>query len=253
MKIGFYDSGLGGAKTLKDIIDMGLTGDIYFLADTKNCPYGTKDIDELNTIIDKNINYLINIGCKVIVIACNTATSVAIKKLRNKYKDITFIGTEPAIKPALEDKHNKIMILGTTRTVKGDKLKELVQDSKDVYLVAADNLVKLIENNEDVDNYLKNLFKSYNMLDISHIVLGCTHFPIVKDSIKKLVSNSTKVIDGNVGIGNNLLSKIDKSNDLTINVIITVFSDIKPRLETVEIASSVNEDLTKTIRRSISI
>ena len=225
MKIGFYDSGLGGAKTLKDIIDMGLTGDIYFLADTKNCPYGTKSIDELNVIIDNNIKYLINIGCKIIVIACNTATSVGIKELRNKYKDITFIGTEPALKPALEDKHNKIMVLGTTRTIKGDKLKELVQGNKDVYLVPADNLVKLIENNLDVDEYLKELFSNYNMNEVSHIVLGCTHFPIIKDNIRKLVNNNIKIIDGNIGIGNNLLSKIGKSNYLKVNVIITASNE----------------------------
>ena len=221
MKIGFYDSGLGGAKSLQDIIDLGLSGDIYFLADTKNCPYGTKTIDELNIIIDKNIKYLINIGCKIIVIACNTATSVAINELRNKYKDIIFIGTEPALKPALLDNHKKIMVLGTTRTIKGDKLKSLVGDNPDVYLVAVDNLVKLIENNRDVNNYLKQIFSNYNMDDVSHIVLGCTHFPIVKENIKKLVNNNTKIIDGNVGIGNNLLSKIDNSNYLRVSVIVT--------------------------------
>ena len=186
MKIGFYDSGLGGAKTLKDIIDMGLTGDIYYLGDTKNCPYGTKSISELKAIIDENIKYLIKLGCKIIVVACNTATSVDIKDLREKYKDIFFIGTEPAVKPALDDIHKKILVLATTRTINGDKLKELIGDNtNDVLLKSTDELVTMIENKDTIriNKYLNEVFSEYDLNSISHIVLGCTHFPLVKKEI----------------------------------------------------------------------
>lgn len=225
MKIGFYDSGLGGAKTLKDIIDMGLTGNIYYLGDTKNCPYGTKSISELKEIIDENIKYLINIGCKIIVIACNTATSVAINYLREKYNDIFFIGTEPAVKPALDDIHKKILVLATSRTINGDKLKELIgNNAKDVLLKPADELVTFIENNDDnsINDYLNDIFSNYDLESISHIVLGCTHFPIVKDNIKDIVDKyGIKVIDGNNGIGRNLLKRIPTSKDLKVTVILT--------------------------------
>ena len=225
MKIGFYDSGLGGAKTLKDIIDMGLSGDIYYLADTKNCPYGTKSISELKAIIDENIEFLIKLGCKIIVVACNTATSVDIKDLREKYKDIFFIGTEPAVKPALDDIHKKILVLATTRTINGDKLKELIGDNtNDVLLKSTDELVTMIENKDTIriNKYLNEVFSEYDLNSISHIVLGCTHFPIVKDNILDIVGKyGIKVIDGNIGIGRNLLKRIPTSNKLNVKVILT--------------------------------
>ena len=225
MKIGFYDSGLGGVKTLKDIIDMGLTGDIYYLGDTKNCPYGTKNVDDLKKIIDENIKYLIKLGCKIIVVACNTATSVAINDLREKYKDIFFTGTEPAVKPALDDIHKKILVMATTRTINGEKLKELIGDNtNDVLLKSADELVPLIENNDidGVNKYLKNELKNYDLNNISHIVLGCTHFPIVRENILNIVSEyNIKVIDGNYGIGKNLLKRIPVNNYLNITVLLS--------------------------------
>lgn len=225
MKIGFYDSGLGGVKTLKDIIDMGLTGDIYYLGDTKNCPYGTKNVDDLKKIIDENIKYLIKLGCKIIVVACNTATSVAINDLREKYKDIFFIGTEPAVKPALDDIHKKILVMATTRTINGEKLKELIgENTNDVLLKSADELVPLIENNDidGVNKYLKNELKNYDLNNISHIVLGCTHFPIVRENLLNIVSEyNIKVIDGNYGIGKNLLKRIPVNNYLNITVLLS--------------------------------
>ena len=229
MKIGFYDSGLGGAKTLKDIIDMGLSGDIYYLGDTKNCPYGTKEINELKKIIDDNIKYLIDIGCKIIVVACNTATSVAINELRKKYPDIFFIGTEPAVKPALDDVHKKILVLGTTRTINGDKLKELIGDNtNDVLLRATDELVTMIENKDTdrINEYLNKVLSEYDLNSISHIVLGCTHFPIIRDNILDIVGKyGIKVIDGNMGIGRNLLKRIPTNDYLKVTVILTKKND----------------------------
>ena len=224
MKIGFYDSGLGGIKTLKDIIEMGLSNDILFLADTKNCPYGIKEEQLLIDIIDNNIKYLIKNDCKIIVIACNTATSVAINYLRDKYKNITFIGTEPAVKVALAENHKKIIVMGTTRTIKGNKLKELVHNNKDIYLVTADKLVTLIENNKDNREYVKELFSKFNMDEVSHIVLGCTHYSIIKNDIQNIVGSNIHVIDGNIGIGNNLLNKIKQVNKLSIKIIMSEYN-----------------------------
>ena len=95
MKIGFFDSGLGGLTVLKEVLKNDeLNEEIYYLGDTKNTPYGTKEESFVKEVIEDNINYLINIGCNPIVIACNTATSLSVKELREKYKDIVFIGTE---------------------------------------------------------------------------------------------------------------------------------------------------------------
>ena len=233
MKIGFYDSGLGGIKTLKDIINMGLNEEIYFLADEKNKPYGTKTAKEVGKIAIDNVQKLIDLGCKIVVVACNTATSVAIEDLRNKFSEIEIIGTEPAVKLAVKEQSNKkILVIATTITVNGEKLHKLINsldaDNK-IELLATDKLVKLVEdenfsnNQEEINNYICEFLKPYNLEEYSHIILGCTHFPIVKENILEIVKDyNIKVIDGNEGIGRNLLNKIgEKENKFSLRIINT--------------------------------
>lgn len=227
MKIGFYDSGLGGIKTLKDIIDMGLKGEIFFLADEKNKPYGTKEPEDVKKIAIENVQKLVDLGCKIVVVACNTATSVAIQDLRKKFKNIEIIGTEPAVKLAIkEHSSKKILVIATTVTVKGEKLHKLIDslDAKEnIELLATDELVQLVEvenftqNQKNVNEYIYNFLKPYDLTEYSHIVLGCTHFPIVKENIQRIVKDyNIKVIDGNDGIGRNLISRINAINSTNI-------------------------------------
>ena len=219
MKIGFYDSGLGGIKTLKDIIDMGLKEEIYYLADEKNKPYGTKTPEEVKKIASENVQKLVDLGCKIIVVACNTATSVAIQDLREKFSQIEIIGTEPAVKLAVKEHSNKkILVIATTITVNGEKLHKLINSldvEEKIELLATDKLVKLVEdenftyNQKEVNEYILEFLKPYNLAEYSHIILGCTHFPIVKENIQEIVKDyGIKVIDGNEGIGKNLFNKI---------------------------------------------
>lgn len=238
MKIGFYDSGLGGIKTLKDIINMGLKEEIYFLADEKNKPYGTKNKEKVKQIAIDNVNKLVNLGCKIIVVACNTATSVAIEDLREKFTNIEIIGTEPAIKLAIDEGLNKkILVMATTITVNGEKLKKLIKNlhaDEKIELLPADKLVTLVEdknflnNQDEINQYLNYLFKPYNLDEFSHIILGCTHFPIVKQNIQNILNEKNKnlkVIDGNEGIGKNLFKKLEsrknKEKKLSIKIITT--------------------------------
>ena len=237
MKIGFYDSGLGGIKTLKDIIDMGLNEEIYFLADEKNKPYGTKKVEEVKNIAIENVQKLVDLGCKIVVVACNTATSVAIEILREKFPQIEIIGTEPAVKLAVkEQSKKKILVIATTITVNGEKLHKLINSldaENKIELLATDKLVKLVEdenflnNQEEVNNYICEFLKPYNLEEYSHIILGCTHFPIVKENILEIVKEyNIKVIDGNEGIGRNLLNKIEKKdNNFSLKIISTASSD----------------------------
>lgn len=226
MKIGFFDSGLGGLTVLKEAIENEkLSENIYYLADTKNTPYGVKDEKFVKNVIYDNIDYLIKIGCNPIVIACNTATSLCINDLRNKYKKIIFIGTEPAVKVAADSKMNKkILVLATSITVKREKLLSLIDklNIKDsVELVAADKLVSFAENidcnnmNNQINDYIESILSRFNISEFSHIVLGCTHFPLFKDNfydvINKINPNlDIQVIDGAKGISNNLINYINK-------------------------------------------
>lgn len=240
MKIGFYDSGLGGIKVLKDALDMGLTGTIYFLGDLKNNPYGTKSKEQIKNIAIKNVGYLKSIGCDVVVVACNTATAVAIEDLRKKF-DIPIIGIEPAVKVALDANDSKrILVLATTLTTKEEKLKNLISryyaDDR-VDLVAADKIVKLVEDKdfsfiqEEVNSYIRELLNNYDLNLYSHIVLGCTHFPIIENNFRKYISDNypnsdIQIIDGSKGLVKNLLSKVNVNDcKLDINVIITDISD----------------------------
>ena len=129
MKIGFFDTGLGGATIFKETYKK-INGDYIYLADTKNSPYGIKDFNQVKNLTEINIQKLINLNCKIIVLACNTATSAAIEFLRSKYSDIIFIGTEPAIKPALENSNGKkVLLTATSLTLKGAKLFTLLTKS----------------------------------------------------------------------------------------------------------------------------
>ena len=237
MKIGFFDSGIGGVTIFKKAIDR-INAEYIYLADNKNNPYGIKPKEDVKRYIFSCIEILIKYGCKVIVIACNTATSIAIDILREKYKNITFIGTEPALKVAVDDaEHSKILLLATSITVNEEKLKNLVIKLKAkgiVDLIPADKLVRFAEEDnfskEEVKNYIKEILKDYDITKYSHIVLGCTHFPIFKDIFSEIFDNNIKIVDGSEGVVKNLSKKIDSykestNNSTTVKLITTKKSD----------------------------
>lgn len=229
MKIGFFDSGLGGLTVLKEAIEKeGLSEEIYYLGDTKNTPYGTKDEEVVKQIIKNNVKILVDEGCNPIVIACNTATSLCINELREMYKNIIFIGTEPAVKVASDSKLNKrILVLATSITVRQEKLHKLIErlDIEDeVELFPADKLVEFAENidclkmDEEVNQYINSILANYDLKAFSHIVLGCTHFPLFRDNFKQVINKidtslNIQIVDGAEGISKNLIRYINKIKD----------------------------------------
>lgn len=218
MNIGFFDTGLGGATIFKETYKK-INGDYIYLADTKNSPYGIKDFDTVKKLTEENIIKLINLNCKIIVLACNTATSASIQYLRKKYTDIFFIGAEPAIKPALKNSNGKkILLTATSLTLKGNKLFTLLtklNGVEQVNLLPLDELVEFADESSEIRydlayDYLKNKFSKYDFNDFSGIVLGCTHFPIFKDVIKKILPPNVKIYDSADGITRNLKKNIYK-------------------------------------------
>lgn len=219
MKIGFFDTGLGGTTIFKETYNK-INGDYIYLADTKNSPYGTKDFDTVKNLTEINIKKLIALNCQIIVLACNTATSAAIKYLRATYNNVIFIGAEPAIKPALENSNGKkILLTATSLTLKGSKLFTLLTKLNGVdqtTLLPLDELVEYADDYKEIQYnmaylYLKKKFEKYNFNDYSGIVLGCTHFPIFKNLIEKLVPNNIKLYDSAIGITNNLKNIIQQN------------------------------------------
>ena len=173
-----------------------------------NVPYGEKTREEVRNLVDHAVGFLVGKGCQAIVLACNTATSAAISYLREKYK-LPIIGIEPAVKPAVEHIHEsgrRVMVVSTPVTAKGEKLKRLIEKYDAMHVVdvvALPRLVRFAQDDDfdssDVIAYLKCQFAPYNLENYSELVLGCTHFPLVKAAIGKVVGESVRIYDGGEG------------------------------------------------------
>lgn len=237
MKIGFFDSGIGGATIFKRAIAE-IPADYYYFADNLNAPYGIKEKNEVKKFTFNAINVLIQKGCKIIVIACNTATSVAISELRKKYKDIIFIGTEPGVKPAINNsKDKKVIVTGTTITINGEKLVSLVENlnaKAKVEFLPLDKIVKFAENNntntDEIREYLKEKFDKFELKNYSAVVLGCTHFPIYRKIFEEILGTNIQIIDSSKGVVNNLNSKVKKlgleeNENLKVNLILSKYDE----------------------------
>ncbi len=199
--IGLFDSGIGGTSIWSAIHDLMPNEDTIYLADSKNAPYGKKSKDEIIALSIKNTEFLLEMNAKIIVVACNTATTNAIKELRASYQ-VPFIGIEPAIKPAaLNSKTQTIGILATKGTLSSElfnKAVKIYQDTKIVEQVGY-GLVELIENGEINSPEMTKLLHSYlqPMIDenIDYLVLGCSHYPYLIPQIRKIIPQHIQIID----------------------------------------------------------
>ena len=199
--IGLFDSGVGGTSIWKEVYELLPNESTIYLADSKNAPYGQKSQEEIIELSIKNTEILLNKNCKIIIVACNTATTNAIKVLRANY-DIPFIGIEPAIKPAvLHTKTQKIGILATQGTLNSTLFHQTVALYSDVKVVEqiGYELVQLIESGAMHSEKMTQLLKDYLLPmvaeDIDCLVLGCTHYPYLIPQIKKIIPNHIKIID----------------------------------------------------------
>ena len=204
--IGFFDSGIGGVSVWKEVVKLLPRENTIYLADSKNSPYGSKTITEIQDVSFKNTKWLIEKGCKLIVVACNTATTNSINLLREKF-NIPFVGIEPGIKPAIkESKNGKIGVLATRGTLSSELFEKTSQSiyGIDVIEKDGDGIVEIIESGEFENNELESLLRKYlsPMIDygIDQLVLGCTHYFLVKDLIKKIVGNKVKINNYNVAV-----------------------------------------------------
>jgi glutamate racemase len=194
--IGIFDSGVGGLSVWQEIDSLLPNESVVYYADNANCPYGEKTPDEVILYSEKVTQFLIAKGCKIIVIACNTATSQAIDYLRETF-DIPFVGIVPAVKPAsINSKTGIIAILATAGTLKSRKFNETKQEfsvNTEIILVEGGELVDLVENGlqgtkqseEILHKYIDPLIERH----IDHLVLGCTHFPFLIEDIKKITGD----------------------------------------------------------------
>lgn len=199
--IGLFDSGIGGTSIWKEIHQLLPYEDTIYLADSKNAPYGQKSKEEIIELSFKNTEFLLNKNCKLIVVACNTATTNAIKELRAKY-NVPFIGIEPAIKPAaLHSKTQKIGILATKGTLNSELFYKNVEQFQDIQIVEqiGFGLVELIEggkiNSAEMHDLLLKYLNPMVQANIDYLVLGCSHYPYLIPQIKKIIPEKITIID----------------------------------------------------------
>lgn len=200
--------------------------EFIFYADTENVPYGTKTPEQIVGYATKITDFLIEKGAGAIVVACNTATSVAIKELRKNY-NIPILGMEPAVKPAVEGTEGKrIMVIATPVTIRQDKLKDLlhrVDEEHRVDLLAMPKLVEFAEReefeSEAVREYITQQFGAFDKEKYCALVLGCTHFNYFKPLYREYFGQETLLIDGNRGTVRHLADvlSLDMAQDIDMS------------------------------------
>lgn len=219
--IGFFDSGVGGLSVLKEAVKL-LPGEnfIYF-GDSKNAPYGTKDVEEVKALTFSAVDFLIKKNIKALVVACNTATSAAIIELREKYsRSMPIIGIEPALKPAVEYKRKgKIIIMATPMTLSEAKFSRLMNNYKSeaqIEPLPCPGLVELIETGviegDELDKYLREKISPFKNDGIAAVVLGCTHYPFIKKVLSEVLTNEVPIIDGSKGTAKQLKRQLNQYN-----------------------------------------
>lgn len=200
--IGIFDSGVGGISVWKELVKSLPNESVIYYADTANCPYGPKSKENIIELASKVVDFLISKDCKIIIVACNTATAAAIEFLRTNYS-LPFIGMEPAVKPAAQNSKTKsIAVLATEGTFNGKLYIETSRKyATDVVLniKVGDKLVDIVENGliDDpfTEKHLASIVKPLIEKNIDHLVLGCTHYPFLLDKLKKVLPENVKIID----------------------------------------------------------
>ena len=221
MKIAFFDSGVGGLSVLHHAMRVLPQEQFVFFADEDHVPYGTKTKQQVRDYVAEAFDFLMTKDVKAIVTACNTATSVAVAEMRQRY-DIPIIGMEPAAKKALDlDGEHRVLVTATPITVKGRKMELLIEKVDKDHLVdrlALPGLVEFAERQEfesqAVTDYLQEQLAPFSLEKYSALVLGCTHFNYFKDTMRRLLPDNVRFVDGNEGTVRELIRRLKERNQL---------------------------------------
>ncbi|WP_041274516.1 glutamate racemase [Desulforamulus reducens] len=200
--IGVFDSGVGGLSVARDIRKLLPLEDIIYYADSAYCPYGDKDPQTIRQREKAIGEFLVSQGCKLIVVACNTASSAGLEYLR-RFLKVPVVGMEPGVKPAVAATRNgKIGVLATCVTIAGDRFSSLVKryaEETEVITQPCPGLVELIEsgklNAPETEEKLRTFLQPILDKKADTIVLGCTHYPFLRPMLESLAGPGVSVID----------------------------------------------------------
>ncbi|MBI3512419.1 MAG: glutamate racemase [Bacteroidetes bacterium] len=201
--IGIFDSGIGGVSVLRAVRELLPNENIIYFGDSANLPYGEKTMEQIRVLSERVVKFLLEKKCRIIVIACNTASAAALKYLREKHPGVLFVGMEPAVKPAAEQTQTGVVgVIATTATFQGELFASVVERfAQNVKVInqPCPGLVQQIENGEldspATEKMLRGWLEPMKEKNIDALVLACTHYPFVRPLIEKILGDKVRVID----------------------------------------------------------
>lgn len=221
--IGIFDSGIGGLSILREIQKNLPNESLIYLRDEKNFPYGKKSPKDIRKIAFNNTKLLLSKKSKIIIVACNTATVHAISFLRNKLPQIKFVGMEPAIKPACKIAQKGVVVLSSPQAAKSKQVSYLLNKfagNLKVINIGSLELVQAVEkkySNREILKICKKILLKKILSKVDILVLGCTHFPLIKRQIQKYVGKEKKVIDSGYAVAGRVKEILKNNNMLSQN------------------------------------
>lgn len=218
--IGVFDSGLGGLSVWRALYKALPYESMTYLGDGARCPYGSRSEAEVRRFTQEAVEKLLAEGCKMIVIACNTATAVTIKELRMLYPEVPFVGLEPAVKPAAQStKTGVIGVLATERSFAGEHFRNAelkYGDEVRILKVVGEGFVEAVERNEestpDTEILVRKVVQPLVDAGADKIVLGCTHYPFLRSVIERVVGGGVEVIDSSDAVARRVATLLNEHN-----------------------------------------
>ena len=217
--IGVYDSGFGGLSVWRALYGALRNESLVYLGDGKNCPYGDRSREEIAQFADEAVRRLLDEGAKLIVVACNTATAMAINELRERYPDTPFVGLEPAVKPAcLSTRTGKVGVLATARSLDGDHFRRTAAkyaDRAEIFASVGEGFVEIVERSAEQEPSTRDVVSRAvePLLEkgIDKLVLGCTHYPFLLPVIREVVGDrDVEIIDSGEAVERRVEQLLDE-------------------------------------------
>ncbi len=205
--IAVFDSGVGGISVLRALLKEMPNENYWYYGDSKNAPYGTKSLEEVRGLTIAHVDHFLAEGAKGIVVACNTATSAAVRILRQKYPNVPIIGIEPALKPAVYSKnHPNVIVMATPMTIREEKFHNLMErymDMANIIPMPCPGLMEYIEHGDikskELEQFLEKLFEPFEKSKIDAVVLGCTHYPFISEELQRVLGEKVMLFEGGTG------------------------------------------------------
>lgn len=221
--IGVFDSGVGGLSVLRAISELLPTESMIYLADQAHVPYGTRSLEEVRQFSTGITRFLIGQDAKLIVVACNTASVAALKSLREEFPDMPFVGMEPAVKPAAEQTHSRVVgVMATYATFRGAMYASVVERFAQGVTILQDDCPGLVAEIEKgnltgkkTERILRSALEPMLQKGVDTVVMGCTHYPFVIPLIQKIAGPEVRVIDPAPAIARQVQRLLESHNLLS--------------------------------------